>query len=329
MEYSLYVIRQREKLQDGKPKTGFMEPDIQKILDEKLDITREPSLAVHSVFGAFLPQIHYMSDEWLKTHLEMIFPQEEERSTYWEAAWDAYIFASNVYKNVFDLLIPQYQRGLDSLQHKQDEKKHLGGSLYNRLAQHVLMAYLNGWTGFGHENQLLDKFFSNATDEVRASGVFWLSKVLENEENSQNGVWAKCWSLWQNRLAFAETQEVSANKQELSNYMRWLENCPAGLDILYPTLKKSIKYLDDQFDVRQLTSYLAEYAPEYSHQAAELLQMAILTVKEAWWHSEKEDMEIILRSAIESKDLEARRIAIEIINYWGENGNFYWKFLLE
>jgi len=78
---------------------------------------------------------------------------------FWKAAWDAYILASNVYRDVFKLLIPQYQRGLRLLSQIQNEEKHIGGSPNEHLAQHIMFAYLAGLTDFGHENQLLDLFF--------------------------------------------------------------------------------------------------------------------------------------------------------------------------
>jgi len=49
--------------------------------------------------------------------------------------------------------------------------------------------------------------------------------------------------LWQKRLEYAETQEVNRNTQEISDYLRWLVNSPVDLDILFPTLQKSVKYL--------------------------------------------------------------------------------------
>ena len=122
LHYSLYLIHQYETQTGQKLKEGFLEPEIGQILEEKLDLSIEPSLAVHSIYGAFVPQLHYLSREWLEQHLTGIFPESDERNAYWKAAWDAYIFASNVYRDVFKLLIPQYQRGLRLLSKPQDEK---------------------------------------------------------------------------------------------------------------------------------------------------------------------------------------------------------------
>jgi len=330
LHYSLYLSRQQDKLSGEKSKEGHLEPEIQQILDEKLDLTVDPSLAVHSVYGAFVPQLHFLSHKWLANNLIKIFPEDEDMEAFWKAAWDAYIFTSNVYRDVFKLLIPQYQRGLRFLSQPQDEEKHFSGSPYERLAQHIMFAYLAGLTDFGHENKLLDLFFENASDSIRAQGVFWLSQVLGNDKPTFDDIlWKKCWSLWQKRLVFAETQEVNRNTQEISDYLRWLANSPVGLDILFPTLQKSVKYLHDGFDARQLIEYASKQCVQYPFYAVILLQMTILSAKEVWWTPKDEDEEKILQAAMASKEEEARKIAIGIINYRGELGDFHWKYLLE
>ena len=328
--YSLYLVRKREKQSGQKLKKGYLEPEIQQILDEKLDLTVDSSLAVHSVYGAFVPQLHFLSHDWLENNLLKIFPEDKDKDAFWKAAWDAYILASNVDRDVFKLLTLQYQRGLRLLNQPQDEQKHFGGSPNERLAQHIMFAYLAGLTDFDHENKLLELFFENAPDAIRAQGVFWLSKVLENDKPAADDIlWQKCWKLWQKRLEYAETQEVILNTQEISDYLRWLVNSPVGLDILFPTLQKSVKYLHDGFDVRQLIEYASKQCDQYPLYAVTLLQMAILTAKEVRWTPKDEDEEQILQAAMDSKNEEARKIAIGIINYRGEMGDFRWKYLLE
>ena len=149
MHYARYIVHQQAKSRAEKLTQGFLEPDIQRLLDEKLDLAMEPSLAVHSVYGAYTPLLHFLSRQWLVEHLQAIFPDEQDKSIYWQAAWDGYIFNSNVYPDVFRLLIPQYQRGIRALGQPQGEPKHLGGSPNERLAQHVMAAYIYDLTDFG------------------------------------------------------------------------------------------------------------------------------------------------------------------------------------
>lgn len=329
IHYSLYLCRERDKLQGKKEKTGFLEPEIQQVLEEKLDLTQEPSLAVHSVYGAYLTQLYYMSREWLEEHIATIFSEDVEKTDYWFAAWNAYLVASRVYSDVFKMLIPFYQKGISCLIEK-EERKVISIDPKEHFAQHILLFYLWGITDFGDKPMLLDSFFTVAPGNVRAQGVFWLSKVLENEKPTlEDSLWQKCWILWQKRLSVAETQDASLNNQEISDYMRWLKIVPVGMDVLYPTLCSTVKYLFNGYDAGLLIEYAASNCKLFPLESVTLLQMSILSVKETWWKPENENEEQILRTAIGSDNEDAKRIANEVINYRGDHGDFRWKHLLE
>ena len=81
----------------------------------------------------------------------------------------------------------------------------------------------------------MDLFFENAPDIIRANGIHWLSEVLDNNKPSlDDDLWKKCWVLWQTRLRIVKDKEISENTHEISEYMRWLKNCPVDLKTLFP-----------------------------------------------------------------------------------------------
>ena len=325
INYSLYLVRQKQV--ENKDKKWFIEEEITGILDEKIDVEKEPSPAIRAVIGSNLTQIYFMSEEWTTANLNIFFPSSEELEQYWTAAWYGYLIGSNINKALFKHLIPQYQRGLIKL--SQPKEKSFSDPS-ERLAQHVMVAYLNNLTDFGHENHILDLFYENASDGLRAQAIFWLSKVLENEKPAiDSPLWSKCWALWKNRLEYAEKHEPSQNGQEISDYMRWLAYCPLILDQLYPLLYKSIKYFQDSFDVMQLTGYAAKYCEQSPLEAITLLQQCITTAKETWWTPEEKVERDILSAATRSKNVEAQIIAINLINYHGEQSDDRWRDLLE
>ena len=84
------------------------------------------------------------------------------------------------------------------------------------------------------------------------------------------------------------------NTQEISDYLRWLVNSPVDLEFLFPTLQKSVKYLHDGFDTRQLIEYASKQCDQFPLYAVTLLQMAILAAKEVWWTPKDEDEEKII-----------------------------------
>ncbi len=327
--YSLYAFRLQSGQSNGKTQIDHLEPDIKQLLEEKLDLAQETSLAVHSVFGTYISNLYYLSPRWLEQNLKKIFPENE--SKYWQAAWDAYILTTNtLIKEVFDLLIPEYEREIRTLSSSQEAPNYSSGSPNERLAEHIMAAYLSGFTDFGHENKLLELFFTYAPDEIRAHGIFWISQALKNIDFSENTlIWDKCWALWQKRLEVAEHQGVSNNALEISNYMRWLESCPKDLEFLFPTLQKSIKYFHEAGNIYLLIKFAAKQSKQFPLYAVTLLQMAISAATEHWWRLRDEDEEQILKVAMASKEDEAIKIAREIINYRGEQGDYRWKYLLD
>lgn len=325
LNYSLYLVRQKRA--ENKDKKWFIEAEISEVLDEKIDIEKEPSLAIRAVIGSYLTQIYFMSEEWTKKNLNVIFPSSPEFDQYWSAAWNGYLIGSNFNKALFRHLVPQYQRGLKKFSQPK-EKSFMDPS--ERLAQHVMVAYLNDLTDFGHENQILDLFYENASDGLRAQAVFWLSKVLENEkQKSKSTIWPKCFELWKNRLGYAEKQDPAKNGQEISDYMRWLAFCPMTLDQLYPMLNESIGYFQDVFDVRLLTQFAANFSDQSPLEAVTLLNICIMTAKEIWWSPEEKVERKILDVVMRSDNAQAKEIAIALINYHGEQGDYRWKDLLD
>jgi hypothetical protein len=101
------------------------------------------------------------------------------------------------------------------------------------------------------------------------------------------------------------------------------------LDILYPVLNQTVKYLEKSFEAWELVSFAAEQCQHFPLEAVKLLQMTILSAKEPWWTPKAEDEEAILQTALASGNSDARQIAIEVINYRGEMGDFRWRHLLE
>ena len=263
-------------------------------------------------------------------NIQRIFPESDDHSKYWQASWDAYISSSNVYRGVFELLVSHYQRALQLLSVPRPDKKPWI-SPDERLAQHIMFVYINEFTDFGHENNLLDLFFDNASDEVRSRAVFWLRKVLDDAKPSSNDeLWKRLWKMWRARVDTAiVSEETIVFRHEISDYMRWLANAPVDLGFLIDILQQSIKFLNDGYSVQLMASFAAKHCERYPQEAVRLIHDAIMSVKEPWWLPEIKDEETILRTAIASGNANAKDVAIEVINYRGEQGDFRWKYLLE
>lgn len=328
VSYGLYCERKRKHEADNKG-TPIMIPLLKETLTEKLDKTKNPSLAVHSVFGWYFPQFIYLDKEWALENRERIFPIESEMAKYWQAAWNAYIRFSDVYTNVFPELINQYQRALEEFTASQ-KRQGLDRS-DEQMATHILKAYLLDMINLDSEDGLLSLYYQKADDETRSHGNFWLSKVLESQQPSAEAViWKKIWNLWQWRIEDATKSNNSDNySNEITNFSRLLRYCPLNLEELNSVIEQTLAFKLNGFEAGEIIDYLGKNSEKFPSLAVSNLQKIILSNQEFYIIEDtKINIEQILTAAMKA-DEESKTKAAEIINTFGERGDYNWRRLLE
>jgi hypothetical protein len=328
VSYGLYCERKRKK-EMGDKGSPVMLPLVKEVLSEKLDKTKDPSLAVHSVFGWYYPQFIYLDKEWAIRNRERIFPVKPELAKFWQAAWNAYIRFSNVYTNVFPEMIKQYQKALRELSTL--EMKQGFDRSDEKMASHILRAYLLDLIKLDSEDGLLALYYQTVDDETRSHGNFWLSQVLDVQKpSSQDAVWQKIWDLWQWRMSEAIT---SNNKEkymkEIANFCRLLANAPLDLLALDQVIQNTLEFNIGGFEAEEIIKYIGKNAEKFPALAVVLLHKVVISRQDLYLLDEsKIAVEKTLVSALEA-DHDSATKAIEIINIFGERGDYSWRPLLD
>ena len=65
-------------------------PELKTVLERHLDPVHDPSLAVRTVYGVFLPTLYALDATWIKENLAQLFPADEQLEQLRNAGWDAY-----------------------------------------------------------------------------------------------------------------------------------------------------------------------------------------------------------------------------------------------
>jgi hypothetical protein len=328
VSYGLYCQRKRKKEMgdEGKP---IMVPLVKEMLTKKMDKKNDPSLAVHAVLGWYFPQFIYLDKDWALENREKIFPIGTGMAKYWQAAWSAYIQFSDVYTNVFPSLLVQYKRALNELPN--EDKKQGFDRSNEQMASHILKAYLLDMIKLDSEDGLMNLFYQKANDDTRSQGVFWLSQVLGGQKPSeQDELWKKIWDLWQWRIQKAtESDDQSGYTNEIPNFMRLLKNVPLELPEIYSILQKTLNFKTKGFEIQQLIEYLGEKCDKHPDLAVSLLHEIVRSGQEFYLLDDtKKSVEKILSSASHS-DSETKSNAVDIINIFGERGDYSWRSYLE
>src|ERR1700693_2941315 len=115
-------------------------PEVRQVLERHLDPATDPSLTTRSVYGHWLPWLHFLDRQWVQENLALMFPTDENLRPLCESAWTTYIVLCDPYNDVFQTLEPQYLRATERIGSYSMGKSHLGDPDVH-LGQHLLTLY--------------------------------------------------------------------------------------------------------------------------------------------------------------------------------------------
>jgi hypothetical protein len=227
-----------------------LDPEIEGVLNAKLQPREEASVAVHSVYGRSLRKLYWLNREWVECHLDQIFPVgvDSEPSSYFIAAWDSYIvYNPPQYKELFDLLHSQYVKAIDNLSKGRVTRTHLEPD--RQLAAHLLGSYLYGDFQLSSpegQNSLLNLFFTRVPPDTRGRAIWIVWNTLKENTDDIDRLWPKIKDLWKSRVDVAASANHSTDFDgEMAWFVRLLEFVPEaeGIVPLWPLLEGTIPHL--------------------------------------------------------------------------------------
>ncbi|NSW52886.1 MAG: hypothetical protein HPY85_10310 [Anaerolineae bacterium] len=298
---------------------------IKNLLEDQFKLS---NFYVNLIFGQFLPPIIQFDDAWFQQIADQLFPKSDSET--WQATWAGYVTFRNPVKTSFKTLLPYYQASLGYLE-SLSEKKAIGDSLSVRTGDHIFLMYIWKWIEIDSDDHLLESFFTHANDETRGSVVFHIGMGIDNIDLTQEtGIWERLWKFWQWRFrCIREDGQFNHFSQELRGFSRWMKQIPIGLKDTFSDLELVLRYSNDDFPVRGITSYAAEHCHENIEKAVGLILTAEQYPAVDWRMWKEEDLHTILRAVTNSDNQHAKELANTFINLRGEKkGDFDWKVYL-
>lgn len=328
--YALHHARVYFKPEDRQSK---LEPETKQVLTRKVDIRKESSVAIHSIFGEFLPNLFYLDKKWVSEHIGDIFPQKPEQEKYWNGAWEAYISYNRLYRDIYEPLRPQYESAVSKLtiySRKQVGRQEPPAS----LAGHLMVAYLWGLEEIvGKKNYLLPIFFSKASDSIRAHAIWFLGQVLENDRfKGSSKEWRRMKKLWRARTK-ASKKGKGHFAEELSNFAWWLRAVPEGLVTLHSLIEAIIPHFGQGWPWSEVLRFLSKETDSSPGFAMRLLYKLLKQHPKIKAHQifqvQRDQIRSILSAAIRSDEENAQVVAEKAINVLGEQGYYEYRELLK
>jgi len=325
IQYALWVFQHRGELSGIKENNTFSFeaiPEVKKVLDEHLDFSQDPSLAVHSVYGQWFSWLVALDIKWTKENLSKIFPIQESPELY-KAAWDAYIIFCAPQSNVFVVLKEQYDFVLESLSEEKKEENILGHS-DRRLVEHLMAFYSQGLFKLDDGETIFSKFWNQAPVRLKAYAIetvgrnLWHAKDIVKLE-----VLNRLEAFWEARLKSVLESKENVEHGELRAFGGWFVSGKFNDEWAIRQLTKVIEItgtVDISYAVVERLEKLVAQMPE---ETMNCFEMMVKNDSQGWGiHTWSKSAEIMLKEALKT---EAAETARRIINYSASQG--YLKFM--
>ena len=158
MAYASWIRRQLGK--DDQANFQLM-PEVAKLLKKRLDVEIEPTLTIRSVYGQNLARLIWIDRDWVRQHLENIFPRDRELRDHWDIAWSSYVIFNRCYSWVYDILREQYAEAIRRLSDGGFATQEANPN--ESLTDHLMILY---WIGhLKLDDAALAEFYNRASED--------------------------------------------------------------------------------------------------------------------------------------------------------------------
>jgi hypothetical protein len=333
VRYALWLRRHFEQMPDGSELIGrgFNEmPEVRQVFNEHLDLDRDTSLAIRSVYGQWFPWLMMLDGGWATQNVAKIFPHDEALSDLRSAAWESYIRYCSVYDNVFDLLQEEYNYAVERSNTACSKKQQLT-ELEEGLAEHLMTFYWRGKLRLDEPRGLLTLFYTEVPDVFRGYALEFVGRSLRNTEDAiEPQILNRLQLLWERRLEAARAATLPTSYiNELAAFGWWFASAKFDDSWAIAQLKEVLQLIgqvEPDFLIFERLAALADKMPEST---VECLKLIIEKDKNGLGiYGSDDEVKTILATAIQGSSDTARQTAIELINRLGQCGNWEFRELL-
>jgi hypothetical protein len=274
-------------------------------LDWHLNTKNDPSFAIRSVFGQYLPLLGYVNTPWVKDNIGSIFSDD----TYGDAAWDAYVSFTQPYKDLLPLTEPFIKKRLSNLRVYPEGKNRRADMGQSQFVHHLMIYYWNGYLDLA-DGGVIKTFFETADVKYRTEALHFIGFALkEDKSETRDEVLDRLKILWDYRL----TDLASSNKEnqkELEEFGIWFASNAFADDWAIGNLQKVLVITQNANPDFMVLEKLCTMVEKYPLQAIICLREMIAGARERWSISSwEEHASTIIRTSFESGNPEVGRIA--------------------
>jgi AIG2 family protein len=303
-------------------------PEVRATLENHLDVAKDPSLAIRSIYGRWIPWLVSLDSDWVTRNVNLIFPKENGLEKYYTVAWESYVGWSPAYEMVLPILGQEYAAAIDRIGIAPGGEGRARTNPDERLAEHLMILYARGAIKLD-DGGLMIQFFEKASPGLRAHAIWSIgSGFSQTKDEIAPQLLERIKILWMWRLEQGKTN-IESNRNELQQF-GWIfisgklddEWC---LTALRDTLRISSGINADS----QVVETLAKLAPANLTTAVDCLRLVIDSIRDHWkisyWDGH---IRSILSAALQGDDFDVAENAKDLVNRLAARGNRQFETLL-
>lgn len=319
IEYAWWVrqhtLGESEKVEPTS--NGFeLMPEAREVLELHLDPNEDASLAVRSVYGRWYPRLYYIDREWTSERRDEIFPEAEDHQPWFEAGWNAYLFAHQPYNDIFESLRPKYEVALQKMEEGTDFDLRRG----KNLAEHLIAFYSSGL--IEEPDGLISDFFIVASEDLRRHAVWWIGQRMEywyfESSEEKKELLGRLGRLWETRIEAArDSSSPQAHRDELSAFGGWFLSGQFEEEYALRRLAETLEITHWTRKYREVLARLSELSEEFPKMALRCLRYlaSARDTKTVSFHGEAEESaRKILEVSLASNNSDVIREAQEVLD---------------
>lgn len=307
-------------------------PEVRDALEQHLDICKDPSIAIKSMYGRFLPWMVILDKTWVAGSISSIFPEEPQLIYYYLSAWTSYILSCDPYNDVLQTTLPIYRRAISMLGQPCQWRNY--STYEKRLVEHLFTFYLRGIIEMESPDKLLDLFYKYASPILASHALGFAGMILRDDEEIPQEI--SCEILERIQL-FVDCRVSNISEYGLSSdaykelaTFGWIYSSGRfDENWAINTLLKVLNLAESIEPVHLVVQRLAETVVLLPVESLAALKMIIkYSDNDYRIYGYQDHIKQILKIAMHNESNDVRQAAIEIINMLGVKGFHQYRELL-
>ena len=325
LDYLFWV--NRSLAVDEEPLGMAAVPEVETLLAEHLDPSRDPSIGVRAVVGRELGRLIWFDPTWIEESYELLFPGRPEHSGLHSALFDGYLrygwkspTAVTLVPEVFEaaiLRIGEVRAG-----EKGEE------SADRQLADHLMTLYWQGLLPLQGDPALLERFFSLAPPELRSRAIHFVGWALNRtEEDIDPRILERLRGLWEWRVSAGKGHPFSQSEgmrvEEWMEFGWWFASRAFDPQWAIPYLQTALRFRGIVEWEHGVVEYLADLVRDWPGEVIDTLALFDPQPAGEPWRVNYwlDHAKTILRECLQSKDPTVSAKTKEVINRWIARGH--------